>query len=123
MFDDKGITERWEDGKPATVQHLSELLGHELRCAQAPGREWLVNKARVELAASWDYYGQFAKAREYSAHGETILEKLPRVQVPQEERELRQSQVRLAICFARSLYRSDELEDAEKMLSSLWCKS
>lgn len=72
-------------------------------------------KSHVQLAEVYDYYGCFDEARIHSAGEEGLLGSLPQ-QNPGKEHHLRQAQVRLAVSYARSLYKIGESELARRLL-------
>jgi tetratricopeptide (TPR) repeat protein len=68
----------------------------------------------VLLSEVYDYYGQFKASGSVSRLGKTILSAPPRRRVLRNE--LAQAKVRLAVAYARSLYRRNKYDEAEKLL-------
>jgi tetratricopeptide (TPR) repeat protein len=68
----------------------------------------------VLLSEVYDYYGQFRASGSVSRLGKTILSAPPRRRLLRNE--LAQAKVRLAVAYARSLYRRNKYDEAEKLL-------
>jgi tetratricopeptide (TPR) repeat protein len=71
-------------------------------------------KTLVLLSECFDYYGRFKDAYRYSQLGREILSSLPKRKTVRDE--LSQAKVRLAVSYARSMYRRAALVAAEKFL-------
>lgn len=120
-FDDERLQHDLK-ARGRTVRIVTDELHTELTKLGLPGTfdikttDITCVKALVQLAECFDYYGRFDKAAAISLPGEGILDSLPQHKSNQENRQLRQSHIRLAVSYARSLYRRHEFDHAEALL-------
>ncbi|MFZ0229291.1 MAG: hypothetical protein WAL41_20630, partial [Mycobacterium sp.] len=70
-------------------------------------RDELHIKTLVLLSECYDYYGKFRKALQYSQLGKDILSNMPKRKQGRDD--LSQAKVRLAVAYARSMYRRGDL--------------
>ena len=77
-------------------------------------RDELQIKALVLLSECFDYYGKFKEAFRYSQLGKDILPNMLKRRTARDE--LSQAKVRLAVAYARSMYRRGALAAAETLL-------
>ena len=73
-------------------------------------------KAAVLLAEVYDYYGQFDASAEAARSGKDVLASLMPPSSPTPRDKLSQAKIRLAVAYARSLYRAYQHDDAASLL-------
>jgi tetratricopeptide (TPR) repeat protein len=86
----------------------------KLRAAVGSRRDLLAIKSLVLLAEVYDYYGRFKASEGVARAGKNILSEPPRRRILRDE--LAQAKVRLAVAYARSLYRQNNYDEAEQRL-------
>jgi len=124
QFDDNLITRHPQTGA-RTVRVVSRQLEFELRRLGFPKSfdpersDLVVIKSLVQMSECSDYYGDFASAARLSEPGNGVLQEGVLAQsraTDHDDRKRRQSLIRLAVSYARSLYRHSEFDEAESIL-------